>query len=624
MTDIVKIQMQIEGELEVAKLTAAVNQQRQALAAHMQQLQATGATVAQVRAQTAQAAAQLAATTNQLAAAQANLANVTGNFGKKATYIVSGIAQAAQDAQYGLKNIENNILAITSSMGPYGVAIGIAATASIELYTHWDEVSKLWGKGHTKTEAERMEDLAKATHKTADEMKALSQFKRKEAIVAGAEAPKAAETDLARKVEEVLREEGPGSRIAEKLATFEAGGSLDDDAMKAAKNTDEKESEDLWKSMTWMDFLPGGAKRRADKIKDVRARTRARLLADAQDLLASAGTDPDAVDAIAKRLEAAGMGDIAGKLRRAVKQSVHDSERKKFEEDNATDLGNEERYWESVQGRRDQERAEGAAKAAEYLKASPGRNPDMNMKWTQAHSLLMKHFNMTSEEAAKYAGGFQTYMMTRGKEAVDKAIQEGRQTGSTSNEFLEAEADREALAQDKAIRPGHDMAGSNLLLGRAAFGRALTPEQETAIRLGYGPANPRRMKNVKPEEQLRRFLGIGPGMSLDESQKKLEEDEFARLKSLKVSDAEARKQAHEFARGQRGDLEKRAFDTLRDPSKWEMPRGIGQSSSEAYIDAAGTAREGVDQQMISLMEKQLEAQIVLAEFAKKNPTQMRP
>lgn len=182
----------------------------------------------------------------------------------------------------------------------------------------------------------------------------------------------------------------------------------------------------------------------------------------------------------------------------------------------------------------------------------------------------------------------------------------------------EDKKDKQKIAQWKATRPGLEIGSERFLVDQAAFGTYLTPEERQAREVVGGPANPRRMKNVKPEEQMRRLLGIGPGMSLDQAQKNLEELEFKRLKAQGVHDDEARDEAKKLATHQRGALEKRAFDNMMDPSRMELPRGIGQMSSEAYIDSVQTAREGPFKEMNEWLQRIAEAELVAMEWFKRN------
>ena len=88
------------------------------------------------------------------------------------------IAYAIDDLQYGFKGIANNIQPILMGFqataafaGPIAIlAIGINA-----LYMNWDSIAKLWGGGHTKTQAEELAELAKQTSLTADEAERLQR-----------------------------------------------------------------------------------------------------------------------------------------------------------------------------------------------------------------------------------------------------------------------------------------------------------------------------------------------------------------------------------------------------------------------------------------------------------------
>jgi hypothetical protein len=95
------------------------------------------------------------------------------------------LSNAVDDVQYGFRGIVNNIPGIV--MG-FGGGMGIAGAAQIAavginmLVQHWDDFAGIVGKGHTKTEAERMEELGKQTSRTADEQERLNRAKRKEEV----------------------------------------------------------------------------------------------------------------------------------------------------------------------------------------------------------------------------------------------------------------------------------------------------------------------------------------------------------------------------------------------------------------------------------------------------------
>lgn len=128
------------------------------------------------------------------------------------------LGQAVDDVQYGFRAIVNNIpqivLAFTGSVGLAGAA-GIVAVAANQLTTHWGELMGAFGRGATNTEAEAMQALADATHKTLEETIALDAQKRKEKAAAEAAiAQTKAEKERAEAVKTAVEEAGGGRMIA--------------------------------------------------------------------------------------------------------------------------------------------------------------------------------------------------------------------------------------------------------------------------------------------------------------------------------------------------------------------------------------------------------------------------
>lgn len=325
--EIAKIRLQVEGEKEVERLSNVVKFLRKDMADLDSALARNAISQSQYTQQMASRVHGLADATNGLNAAQARLGQGGGGVGKTA-YMVSGLAQAAQDAQYGLKNVENNVLAMTSAMGPWGVAIGIGVTAAIELYTHWDSVAALWGQGHTDTEAERMKKLADATHRTVQESKALRDYQSRQSIIAGGNAPTKEESKHAAAVTEAIRESGGTDALAEALARSNLpGGSFTAEHLRNAATDEERRglrSADMVRRgkvdpKTGMTTGADPEKARAME-REVTEAIKARLIEQARQNLAAAGLDPDRVEAIAAQLEKAGMGDAATRLRDAVKR----------------------------------------------------------------------------------------------------------------------------------------------------------------------------------------------------------------------------------------------------------------------------------------------------------------
>jgi hypothetical protein len=135
------------------------------------------------------AAANAAANAWQVNTSAVNQAGVAlGQMGRRgnAGLAVLEFSRLIEDAQYGVAGVLNNIPTLTMLMGgPAGLAgaVSLVAVGANLLYKHWGDLSALWGEGHTGTEAERMEELGKKTHRTAQETAELNKFKKEQAEI---------------------------------------------------------------------------------------------------------------------------------------------------------------------------------------------------------------------------------------------------------------------------------------------------------------------------------------------------------------------------------------------------------------------------------------------------------
>ncbi|WP_422932208.1 hypothetical protein [Singulisphaera sp. PoT] len=128
--------------------------------------------------------------TGALGVMNAGMAKATSGSGALARGLMQ-VGYAVDDLQYGFNGVVNNIsplvYSFTAAAGAStamasGIAAGaqLAAVAAYQVYAHWHDVQDLFGVGATRTEAEEMEDLAKATKLTADEQKRLNDYKKEQ------------------------------------------------------------------------------------------------------------------------------------------------------------------------------------------------------------------------------------------------------------------------------------------------------------------------------------------------------------------------------------------------------------------------------------------------------------
>jgi hypothetical protein len=128
----------------------------------------------------------------------ADAAGKLGQASGNTAFAVTNVARAAQDFAFGgLPAISNNIEQLIPALGeigkvgfaafagPAGIAAGLTmvATFAPQIGQAFGYVYSLFAGGATETEAQRMERLANATHRTAEEEKELVGWKEKRAAV---------------------------------------------------------------------------------------------------------------------------------------------------------------------------------------------------------------------------------------------------------------------------------------------------------------------------------------------------------------------------------------------------------------------------------------------------------
>jgi hypothetical protein len=144
-----------------------------------------------------------------------------GNGAGKAGQKLVNLGRMFDDLQYvpqqGLRPIINNVM----EMVP---AIGMAMIAVQLLITNWDSFSKLIGMGATKTEAERMDELAKSTSRTADETARLVKYKEQQATIESQRTSKTStQKNQAKGVNEAVAETGVDSIVKGLVETNRRG-----------------------------------------------------------------------------------------------------------------------------------------------------------------------------------------------------------------------------------------------------------------------------------------------------------------------------------------------------------------------------------------------------------------
>lgn len=201
----------------------------------------------------------------------------------------------ADDIQYGFSGIVNNISPLVYGLGGSGglaTAAQLAAVAVHQLYIHWDQFMEEIGQGRVRTEAEEMETLAKAIHKTAEEQERYNKYKERELrikkMMEGA--PKEV-GDTRNAVEGIFNEAGPGV-VADQLAKAIASKPTPEQEKALAK------AKATWQAMTDLYGEKSGQARKArkeldkfDEFNPEVAQKRAKVIMDAAAMPGSGGDD---------------------------------------------------------------------------------------------------------------------------------------------------------------------------------------------------------------------------------------------------------------------------------------------------------------------------------------------
>jgi hypothetical protein len=203
------------------------------------------------------------------------------------------VGQFVDDMQYGFRSIVNQIPQVTMA---FGGSMGLAGALSIvgvginQLINHWDDLSVAFGAADTKTEAQKMDELGKATSRTAIEQDKLNRYRREQKTIEDqAQRRPRAEGEIGREVGAEIGELNAGDlkgrltrallagmdstvtdaevqkRLSEQIAA--SGGALSGQGIAAARPAIRREMEE----------------ERAKKNQDLAIAAAATLLANAED-----------------------------------------------------------------------------------------------------------------------------------------------------------------------------------------------------------------------------------------------------------------------------------------------------------------------------------------------------
>lgn len=167
--DQINIIMNVLGAEKIAQAKAAIEAEEEAI----RQL---GAALAAGKVSHAQFDSATTASAQKIQAANAQIKASSGAINGRALLEFS---RAAEDAQYGVMGIQNNIPGLVAAMGGGAGLAGAASIASIALgllYKNWDSLMGAFGGSKTQTEAAAMQELADKIGKTAEEYEKLARY----------------------------------------------------------------------------------------------------------------------------------------------------------------------------------------------------------------------------------------------------------------------------------------------------------------------------------------------------------------------------------------------------------------------------------------------------------------
>ena len=149
--------------------------------------------------------------------------------GGGAVYGFQLLGQAADDAQYGISALTNNVQGLVFAFtgnGALAAAAGIAMVSVNQLIKRWDVLEKVLGTSIpvAETAASRMEALGKATHKTAEETEAFNKLKREQIELENLLKGMSIEAKKGKgAVEEALQEAGGSGDVTKTIAGIMQG-----------------------------------------------------------------------------------------------------------------------------------------------------------------------------------------------------------------------------------------------------------------------------------------------------------------------------------------------------------------------------------------------------------------
>lgn len=278
--------------------------------------------------------------------------DAAGKGANSAGYKMIQFGQIIDDLQYvpqqGLRPILNNIMQIAPAIG---IAL-VAVEGLVKAFGGWE---KILAPGHTKTEAERMDELAKATEHVAAATDKLIKMKR---IQAAVEAQQSSQTETEETQAKTVREavkEGPQDLVKKGLVEVHADEITKTDA-EASAAFDQLEAA---RSKRYLDVI-GGKKAKGmnqkqldeyiDSYKTVKPLKEAyqdKLDKAARKIMAEAEADPQALDRLIRMVDAnpgafpKGLGDQLREATPAGQKAIKDWDKAGADWDQNIEIGRE-------------------------------------------------------------------------------------------------------------------------------------------------------------------------------------------------------------------------------------------------------------------------------------------
>lgn len=257
---------------------------------------------------------------------------------------IPALVSAGQNlAQVGFKGV------ITALSGPAGLIFGVTALASLVplIINHWSDLEDAFGLGGTRTEAEEMERLGKATEKTAEETAKLAKYKREQA-----EAEKLGKAE-AKSVTEAR------SAATEALAEFPGGFEGAAQALQREREKrnprgllgrlSDEEIREAYSAIPAGQYAPGAFEAKREEVRqELVKKAREREVEAARGDLAEANLDPTARARLLDELRRTpALGGLTEKLEAATpearaKKKAADEEAKQAERDQEDAIAEDE------------------------------------------------------------------------------------------------------------------------------------------------------------------------------------------------------------------------------------------------------------------------------------------